>query len=33
VVDAKPLTALRDYNARLIAEIKEMAGAGNSVVH
>lgn len=29
VVDAKPLN-VQEYNARLIAEIKEMAGVGNS---
>jgi hypothetical protein len=30
VVDAKPLNATQEYNARLIAEIKEMAGVGSS---
>jgi hypothetical protein len=32
VVDAKHLTNMKQHNARLIAEIKEMAGIGNSVV-
>jgi hypothetical protein len=30
VIEAKSLTALQEHNARLIAEIKEMAGVGTS---
>jgi hypothetical protein len=32
VVDVKHLTNMQQHNARLITEIKEMAGVGNSVV-
>lgn len=32
VVDVKYLTNMQEHNARLITEIKEMAGVGNSLV-
>jgi len=32
VMDVKSLTNMQEYNARLITEIKEMAGVGSSLV-
>ena len=32
VVDIKSLTNMQEHNARLITEIKDMAGVGNSLV-